>query len=755
MADSASSSSLIDLVAHDWKQINLPGLRSELDDKLMEFDRISKENKEHRKEVAKQTKALQKCPKDQKLKRFGAVLRLYQKHISLKDSQAESLFETFLKIYKVLSEAPDPVDALQGGQIEILKLKSSLLDYSEMKIKLTKYEDEFHGLKNQEITVKKLKERIKKMEEDALEQRGEDLVQQEKEMTARFRAEMEEMEQTLAFSKQTIQALKDEVLEYQQRLDDQQNQFLSQSMNKERDHDIEESTHQMLEVELERANMTVLSLRKERDQLMAAKEQENRQIAARNEEMLQFEMNALKKRLAESKETVNSLQMAFDQTKDEYAEYKRVTASKLQSANEMKERLRKQLQRLPTESEYQLLREKVTVLQHSFLDKAPVSPRPMGLNLGPDQEHNADADTMTLPFNASMDLVVNTKIQSLQSEVNALKMDVHSKNTTIQSLQSTYDEVKRRHEEQSALVLKLENDLTRKYERDSVSTSKNASPQNESVDSLTTNHNLYRILNSDPVDERKVKEVIIPMQSHEDEYASMPLAPPQGDRQRRSSSVSGQSSSGDRHRVKEEDSAFLIICQQRDRFRNKAKDLEATKIRMESKMDRLTAENSTLKKENVELYSKIKFLESYNSAKRSFTPHSAVSTNRRGGARAEEVEMKYENLYELEMNPFNQFRRRQMEHRIANLPWTEWIAFMVGSTVMSKRVFRAFGVFYALGLHLLVFFTLFHEYRTHHIFDHHTYELDQPLPVLIELDAAQDTVHHHASGLGGIGDSGE
>lgn len=49
MADSTASTSLIDLVTHDWKQINLPSLRTELDDKLMEFDRISKENKQHRK----------------------------------------------------------------------------------------------------------------------------------------------------------------------------------------------------------------------------------------------------------------------------------------------------------------------------------------------------------------------------------------------------------------------------------------------------------------------------------------------------------------------------------------------------------------------------------------------------------------------------------------------------------------------------------------------------------------------------------
>jgi len=270
-----------------------------------------------------------------------------------------------------------------------------------------------------------------------------------------------------------------------------------------------------------------------------------------------------------------------------------------------------------------------------------------------------------------------------------------------------------------------------------------------SEDTVTTNHNLYRILNSNSNqadDERKVKEdpssvaIAIDVDPEDDqstdEYASMPLAP-SNDSHRRNSKGTRQSD-GRRSSAKEEDSAFLIICQQRDRFRNKAKDLESAKLRLESRMNRLSAENATLKKENVELYSKMKFLESYNVAKRNFTPQSTLSN--RKGVKAEEIEMKYENLYEMEMNPFNQFRKRQMEHRINNLPWTEWIAFMVGSTVMSKRVFRAFAVFYSFLLHLLVFFTLFHEYRTHHIFDHHSNELEQPLPVIFGDVADDDAI---------------
>ena len=97
----SSSSSLIDLVTHDWKKINLPSLRTELDEKLMEFDKISKANKASRKELSKQTKGLKKCNKEEKLKKIGSVLKKYQQHIDAKDSECKSIFESFLKIYTI------------------------------------------------------------------------------------------------------------------------------------------------------------------------------------------------------------------------------------------------------------------------------------------------------------------------------------------------------------------------------------------------------------------------------------------------------------------------------------------------------------------------------------------------------------------------------------------------------------------------------------------------------------------------------
>ena len=210
MADSASTS-LIDLVTHDWKQINLPALRGELDEKLLGFDKLAKDNKQHRKELSKQTKELKKCDRDGKLKKLGSVLKAYQKHIDLKARESKSVFEAFLRVYKVLSEAPDPIDALQNGQIQILKLQSSLLDHNDLKMKLRNYEKEFTDLKNQEITVKTLREQVKQQKSEQLQLVEDKLAELQKSLSVRFNQEMELKDAKCSELKEQCKNLQQEV----------------------------------------------------------------------------------------------------------------------------------------------------------------------------------------------------------------------------------------------------------------------------------------------------------------------------------------------------------------------------------------------------------------------------------------------------------------------------------------------------------------------------------------------------------------
>ena len=181
---------------------------------------------------------------------------------------------------------------------------------------------------------------------------------------------------------------------------------------------------------------------------------------------------------------------------------------------------------------------------------------------------------------------------------------------------------------------------------------------------------------------------------------------------------------------KSKNDAFEIVCSQRDRFRDKMQNFEKYNVKLESRIERLENDKQLLKDENVQLFQKIKFLESYSNnnstikrmglsstsegpsvitSSTNVLSNNSLMTNRSN----RDVLSKYQVLYEDSLNPFAQFREKEKQSRIENLQWTEWIAYYVGSTVLSRKMFRVFATIYAIFLHLLTFFSLLHEFRSH------------------------------------------
>merc|ERR1711933_542808 len=66
-----------------------------------------------------------------------------------------------------------------------------------------------------------------------------------------------------------------------------------------------------------------------------------------------------------------------------------------------------------------------------------------------------------ISINASMDTLMSTKLQSLQSELTELRLDVHSKNNELLQCRNESIELKQQDQEQQQLIDRLENDLTK------------------------------------------------------------------------------------------------------------------------------------------------------------------------------------------------------------------------------------------------------------------------------------------------------
>ncbi|XP_030008560.1 cut-like homeobox 1b [Sphaeramia orbicularis] len=139
------------------------------------------------------------------------------------------------------------------------------------------------------------------------------------------------------------------------------------------------------------------------------------------------------------------------------------------------------------------------------------------------------------------------------------------------------------------------------------------------------------------------------------------------------------------------DSLLSIISSQRERFRSRNQELEAENRSMQQTMQALQNELDSLRADNIKLYEKIKFLQSY--------------PGRAGGS--DDTVMRYSSQYEERLDPFASFSKRERQRRYLSLsPWDK-ATLSLGRVILSNKMARTIAFFYTLFLHCLVFLVLY------------------------------------------------
>uniref|UniRef100_H3CQK4 Cut-like homeobox 1b n=1 Tax=Tetraodon nigroviridis TaxID=99883 RepID=H3CQK4_TETNG len=139
------------------------------------------------------------------------------------------------------------------------------------------------------------------------------------------------------------------------------------------------------------------------------------------------------------------------------------------------------------------------------------------------------------------------------------------------------------------------------------------------------------------------------------------------------------------------DSLLSIISSQRERFRSRNQELEVESRSMQQTLQALQAELDSLRADNIKLYEKIKFLQSY--------------PGRAGGS--DDTVMRYSSQYEERLDPFASFSRKERQRRYLSLsPWDK-ATLSLGRAILSNKMARTVAFFYTLFLHCLVFLVLY------------------------------------------------
>lgn len=139
-------------------------------------------------------------------------------------------------------------------------------------------------------------------------------------------------------------------------------------------------------------------------------------------------------------------------------------------------------------------------------------------------------------------------------------------------------------------------------------------------------------------------------------------------------------------------SILPIITQQRDRFRVRNKELEEDLKQKFSKIVELKREVASLKNDNKELYERIRYISSYSSANQQEKKRNTQAT----------AEFKYEEDYERDLHPIEQFRLKESQRINSRISPVERIYITMIRFILSSSLSRYLFALYCLGLHLVI-----------------------------------------------------
>lgn len=145
-----------------------------------------------------------------------------------------------------------------------------------------------------------------------------------------------------------------------------------------------------------------------------------------------------------------------------------------------------------------------------------------------------------------------------------------------------------------------------------------------------------------------------------------------------------------------------IVQAQRERYRQRAQELEDERGTLQQQMQVVQAEAKQLSADNVKLYEKIRFLQGFGAGSSSSSARGLTTTR----SNAVEVEARYQTQYEQRLDPFTTFSNQEKQKRYGNLNIAEKLILWMVRFMMSNKVARLMIFAYSVFLHMLVFMVL-------------------------------------------------
>ncbi|XP_040828789.1 protein CASP isoform X6 [Ochotona curzoniae] len=616
-------------------------LKRELDATATVLANRQDESEQSRKRLIEQSREFKKNTPEDLRKQVAPLLKSFQGEIDALSKRSKEAEAAFLNVYKRLIDVPDPVPALDLGQqlqLKVQRLHDIETENQKLRETLEEYNKEFAEVKNQEVTIKALKEKIRDYEQTLKNQAEVIALEKEQKLQNDFAEKERKLQETQMSTTSKLEEAEHKVQTLQTALEKTRTELFDLKTKYDEETTAKADEIEMIMTDLERANQRAEVAQREaetlREQLSSANH--SLQLASQIQKApdvaievltrssLEVELAAKERETAQLAEDVQRLQASLTKLRENSASQ----ISQLEQQLSAKNSTLKQLEeKLKGQADYEEVKKELNILKS--MEFAP--------------SEGAGTQDSAKP----LEVLLLEKNRSLQSENAALRNSNSDLSGRCAELQIHVTEAMATATEQKELIARLEQDLS--------TIQSMRRPDAEGA----AEHDLAKI--PEPIKEATA-------------LFYGPSAPAS------SALPEGQV-----------DSLLSIISSQRERFRARNQELEAENRLAQHTIQALQGELDSLRADNIKLFEKIKFLQSYPG---------------RGGS-SDDTELRYSSQYEERLDPFSSFSKRERQRKYLSLsPWDK-ATLSMGRLVLSNKMARTIGFFYTLFLHCLVFLVLY------------------------------------------------
>ncbi|KAI9258575.1 CASP C terminal-domain-containing protein [Helicostylum pulchrum] len=627
-----------------WKGIQLSNLQKELDQQGLAIVEKQKDGLVSRKKLAEQTREFKKIPDEEKLQKFKTLLKGYQSEIDNITKRTKYAENSFLTVYKLLADAPDPAPLFEAAVDQSAKLVDNTSLQSENSLLKQQLEKANQTLKHYETVEKtnlELVQKVSVLEASLAERKSKDTSTLEQEMKDQYSDKIRQYkEREYDLQKQLNQAL-DQLTDLRQSHDDTQAQLIGHDQKYDEEVVGKLAELDMVTMDLERANGRIIQLEKKIAKNVKLQEtRDNIEGTALATESVQHDAEISK--LIKDVETYKDLYQKTDQRLSK--KIKDLTAESKSLLSE-RDNLRKKLKGF---EDYDEIKRELQIMKY------------IEFSTGDDDDDDFNATDVLKKDGSledSLEVRLMEKNKKLETEYTQIKVSYADLQRDHEELSNSVQQLTNTMSEKSLLIQRLEEDLLRIGQQTTQNTN--------IVDALgrTTNFSNPRTPDG----------------------AVTPHLEKSG---------------------KEDKSILPIVMNQRDRFRQRNAELEERTKVLETTLQDTRTEVQNLKADNLKLFERLKFNRSVAVSMDAADPSTPTRSFKKSN-KSDDPSDKYGKLYEESMNPFTQFHRKEENRRYNALNPAEKLTLNLTKVLFSHKWSRYLFILYSLLLHLLVVVTLY------------------------------------------------